>query len=96
MVIKAEATGVVIEISQRHLSCPPGVFYGCFYNHVHRLRLEKLSYVALFWIQVAVSQVERLPRGGFVSEAAKNYMITVLYNGHSKTAKNVRSGLVFM
>jgi hypothetical protein len=48
---------------------PRGVFYTCFYNHAHRLRLEKLLYLELsrssngffkcFWIQVAVSEVKR-------------------------------------
>jgi hypothetical protein len=26
---------------------PPGVFYTYFYNHAHRLRLEKLLYIEL-------------------------------------------------
>jgi hypothetical protein len=48
----------------------PRVFYTYFYNHAHRLRLEKLLYIKLstflevsadilnhFWIQVAVSEL---------------------------------------
>jgi hypothetical protein len=31
-----------VHVSVFHSSWPPGVFYTCFYNHAHRLRLEKL------------------------------------------------------
>jgi hypothetical protein len=62
------------------LSSPtPGVFYTYFYNHAHRLRLEKLLHLELsissngflkyFWIQVAVSLLKP-PRSGFRSKTA--------------------------
>jgi hypothetical protein len=63
---------VLITGSHPHSSGPPGVFYTYFYNHAHRLRLEKLLYLGsfleaptgflkyrYFWIQVAVSEVKR-------------------------------------
>ena len=34
-------------ISHPHSSWTPGVFYTYFYNHAHRLRLEKLLYLEL-------------------------------------------------
>ena len=36
------STGTMQYINGRHLSWAPGVFYSCFYNHAHRLRLENL------------------------------------------------------
>ena len=40
---------IYIYISGFHSSYPPGVFYTylCFYNHAHRLGLEKLLYIEL-------------------------------------------------
>jgi hypothetical protein len=64
----------------------PRLFYTYFYNHAHRLRLEKLLYLELsrspngflnhFWIQVAVSEVQRPLRNRFRSETVK------MYNGY--------------
>jgi hypothetical protein len=72
--------GTVYHISHRHSRSTPGVFYTCFYNHAHRIRLEKLLYLelsrspsgffkALLWIQVAVSLLKP-PHGGFRRETA--------------------------
>jgi hypothetical protein len=53
----------------------PQLFYTCFYNHAHRLRLEKLEVpdgrfaseaASGFWIQMAVSLLKP-PHGGFRS-----------------------------
>ena len=62
----------------RSFKFAPGVFYTSFYNHAHRLRLEKLLYKSFlevptdmlnhFWIQVAVSEVKRPLRNRFGSE----------------------------
>jgi hypothetical protein len=61
----------------------PSLFYTYFYNHAHRLRLEKLlryvksllgattDFLNHFWIQVAVSEVKRPLHGRFGSETAK-------------------------
>jgi hypothetical protein len=58
---------------------PPKLLYTNFYNHVRRLRQEKLLYLELsrspngffyhFWIQVAVSLLKP-PHGGFKNETA--------------------------
>jgi hypothetical protein len=60
---------------------PPGYFTH-FYNHAHRLRLEKILYLELsrssngylnhFWIQVAVSILKRPLRTRFGSETVTN------------------------
>ena len=57
----------------------PGVFYTYFYNHAHRLRLEKLLHLEPsrssngrfkpLWIQMTVSLL-KLPNSGFRSETA--------------------------
>jgi hypothetical protein len=36
---------IYIYISPLNSSSTPGVFYTCFYNHAHRLRLEKLLWL---------------------------------------------------
>jgi hypothetical protein len=69
----------ILHISPPVSSWTPGVFYTYFYNHAHRLRLEKLLYLELprssngffkyFWIQVAVLLLKP-PHGGFRSETA--------------------------
>jgi hypothetical protein len=38
---------IIYYISDRLSSSTPGVFYKCFYNHAHRLRLEKLLWIEL-------------------------------------------------
>jgi hypothetical protein len=92
------------DVSHLHSSSTPGVFYTYFYNHAHRLRLEKLLYLELsrspngffkyFWIQVAVSEVKRPLRNRFGSETVKN--ITAICNGHSPTDTSFRSGVTVM
>jgi hypothetical protein len=77
----------------------PQLFYTYFYNHAHRLRLEKLLYIELsrspngflnhFWIQVAVSEVKRPLHGGFGSKTAKNQ--TAMY-----VTGIIRSGVTVM
>jgi hypothetical protein len=76
--------GTVPYFSGVYSSYPPGVFYKYFYNHAHRLRLEKLllyiqsflgvptDFLNHFWIQVAVSEVKRPLRNRFGIETAKN------------------------
>jgi hypothetical protein len=44
---EAAAESEHTHISGFHSSSTPGVFYTYFYNHVHRLRLEKLLYIEL-------------------------------------------------
>jgi hypothetical protein len=72
-------------ISPLVLTWTPGVFYTYFYDHAHRLRLEKLLCLELprspngfffkyFWIQVAVLEVKRPLRNRFGSET-----VTKLY-----------------
>jgi hypothetical protein len=59
-----------------HLSPPvsswtPGVFYKCFYNHAHRLRLEKILYLELSRSPNGFFKVLLLdPGGGFTSKTA--------------------------
>jgi hypothetical protein len=57
-------------ISDRLSSSTPGVFYTCFYNHAHRLRLEKLSSVALSRRSGGYLKPLLDPGGGFTSETA--------------------------
>jgi hypothetical protein len=58
-----------------HVSPPfeldPGVFYTYFYNHAHRLRLEKLLYLELSRSPNGFFKVILDPGGGFTSETAK-------------------------
>jgi hypothetical protein len=76
--------GVVIEICVKHpgrstrmrvtdisgilSSSAPGVFFTYFYNHVHRLRLEKLLYVELSRSSNGYFKPRLDPGGGFASE----------------------------
>ena len=72
----------LLYISHPHSSWTPGVFYTYFYNHAHRLRLEKLLYLEpsrssngffkYFWIQVAISEAKRTLRNRFGSEKVTN------------------------
>jgi hypothetical protein len=48
----------------------PGVFYTYFYNHVHRLRLEKLLYLELSRSPNGFFKVLLDPGGGFRIETA--------------------------
>jgi hypothetical protein len=57
----------------------PPLFYTYFYNHTHRLRLDKQSFLEVpagilnhFWIQVAVSEAKRPLRNCFRIEAVTN------------------------
>jgi hypothetical protein len=73
-----------------------GVFHAFFYNHVRRLRIEKIlylepsrsssGYLNHFWIQVAVSEVKR-PLGN------RSRSEKVIFNGHSPTETSARSGV---
>jgi hypothetical protein len=70
-----------INISCVDPSSTPQLFYTYFYNHAHRLRLEKLLYTCIefprssngflnhFWIQVTVSLLKP-PHGGLRIETA--------------------------
>ena len=57
-------------ISGFHSSSTPGVFYECFYNHAHRLRLEKLLYTGLSRSSNGYFKPLLDPGGGFRSETA--------------------------
>jgi hypothetical protein len=59
-----------IYISHLHSSPTPGVFYKCFYNHAHRLRLEKLLYLELSRSPNGFLKALLDPGGGFNSETA--------------------------
>jgi hypothetical protein len=48
----------------------PGAFYTCFYNHAHRLRLEKLLYIELSRCSNGYFKPLLDPGGGFTSETA--------------------------
>jgi hypothetical protein len=48
----------------------PGVFYAYFYNHAHRLRLEKLLYLELSRSPNGFFEPLLDPGGGFTSETA--------------------------
>jgi hypothetical protein len=51
-------------------SSTTGVFYTCFYNHAHRLRLEKLLHVELSRSPNGCFKPLLDPGGGFTSETA--------------------------
>jgi hypothetical protein len=53
-----------------HSSSTPGVFYKYFYNHAHRLRLEKLLYIELSRNSNGYFKPLLDPGGGFTSETA--------------------------
>jgi hypothetical protein len=57
-------------ISPRLSSPTPGVFYTCFYDRAHRLRLEKLLYLELSRSSDGYFKVLLDPGGGFTSETA--------------------------
>ena len=57
-------------ISHVHSSGTPGVFYTYFYNHAHRLRLEKLLYLELPRSSNGFFKPLLDPGGGFRSETA--------------------------
>jgi hypothetical protein len=48
----------------------PGVFYTCFYNQAHRLRLEKLLYIELSRSPNGHFKPLLDPGGGFISKTA--------------------------
>jgi hypothetical protein len=51
-------------------SWTPGVFYTYFYNHAHRLRLEKILYLELSRSPNGFFKALLDPGGGFTSETA--------------------------
>jgi hypothetical protein len=89
-------------ISHRDSSSTPGAFYTHFYNHAHRLRLEKLLHLEL----------SRSPNGFFkalLDPGGRNYLSSppqiprgrgvdlesrwLICNGHSPTDKSFRSSV---
>jgi hypothetical protein len=58
------------KISPLLSSWTPGVFYTYFYNHAHRLRLEKLLYLELSRSPNGYFKPLLEPGGGFRSEMA--------------------------
>jgi hypothetical protein len=60
----------VTAVSPPVSSSTPGVFYVHFYNHAHRLRLEKLLYLELSRSPSGFFLVLLDPGGGFASETA--------------------------
>jgi hypothetical protein len=93
-----------------HVSGPdevstPQLFYTHFYNHAHRLRLEKLSHVELSRSSNGFFKPLLDPGNGFGSETAvarafrkwngQNFNGHVC-NGHSPTDASVRSGVAAM
>ena len=63
-------TAVVTQISELDSSPTPGVFYIHFYNHAHRLRLEKLLCLELSRSSNGFVLVRLDPGGRFASETA--------------------------
>jgi hypothetical protein len=61
------------EISPPDSSWTSGVFYTYFYNHAHRLRLEKLLYLELSRSPNGFLKVLLDPGGGFTSETAADH-----------------------
>jgi hypothetical protein len=59
-----------MQVSHLHSSWTPGVFYTYFYNHAHRLRLEKLLYLELSRSPNGFFKALLDPGGGFISETA--------------------------
>jgi hypothetical protein len=59
-----------VYISHPDSSPTPGVFYTYFYNHAHRLRLEKLLHPELSRSPNGFLKVLLDPGGGFTSETA--------------------------
>jgi hypothetical protein len=57
-------------VSRLHSSSTPGVFCTYFYNHAHRLRLEKLLYLELPRSPNGFLIVLLDPGGGFTSKTA--------------------------
>jgi hypothetical protein len=68
----------LIYISELDSSWTPGAFYTCFYNHAHRLHLEKLLYIGLSRSSSGYFKPLLDPGGGFTSETAVRLQI---YNG---------------
>jgi hypothetical protein len=65
-----------LHISPRVSSSTPGVFYTRFYNHAHRLRLEKRLYLELSRSPNGCFKVLLDPGGGFTSETAAETAVT--------------------
>ena len=61
---------MTIYVSPPASSGTPGVFCTCFYNHAHRIRLEKLLYIELSRSPNGPFKVLLDPGGGFTSETA--------------------------
>jgi hypothetical protein len=61
---------VCVHVSHPHSSSTPGVFYAHFYNHAHRLRLEKLLCLELSRSPNGLLKALLDPGGGFRSEMA--------------------------
>jgi hypothetical protein len=60
-------------ISHGDSSSTPGVFYTHFYNHAHRLRLEKLLYLELSRSPNGFSEVKRPLRNRLGIETVTNF-----------------------
>jgi hypothetical protein len=58
------------DFSPRHSSSTPGGLHTCFYNHAHRLRLEKLLYLGFSRGSNGFLKPLLDPGGGFRSETA--------------------------
>jgi hypothetical protein len=81
------------------------LFYTYFYNHAHRLRLEKLLYLEPSKSPIGFfkplldpdGELKRPLHGRFGSEMDKNVTaICLTFNGHSPTDASVRSGVTVM
>jgi hypothetical protein len=67
---------------------PPGYFTHVFYNHAHRLRLEKLLYLELSRSPNGFLKVLLDPGGGFTSETAARRFQKL--NGRYETVSEVK------
>ena len=74
--------------SHRNSRGTPGVFYTYFYNHAHRLRLEKLLYLELSRSSNGFLKPLLDPGGGFTYEtAARRFQKR---NGRYETVSEVK------
>jgi hypothetical protein len=68
--IRIDGLGKRTHTSPFHSRGTPGLFYTYFYNHAHRLRLEKLLYIELSRSSNGFFKVLLYPGGGLPSETA--------------------------
>jgi hypothetical protein len=70
LVFYSNRGGFGCHVSPFHSRGTPGLFYTCFYNHAHRLRLEKQLYIELSRSSDGFFKPLLDAGGGFTSETA--------------------------